>query len=228
MPFLFLFMSRRPTHVTPALTPSGLARRTGLVIAGLWIWLGVLDALFVFFHLTDRLWLATTALTVPIALVSGVLFFRLGRVVEQLDSSSSRGEAPLQADAQSTAFGSEIGAGARAGVLGGLGFGLHNAAGFLVATLGFSIAAPLDSLLVLIFHLGAGVAVGVFVGVVLSAWGAWTSQPAGAARMASQSNWPAPPGRTASSVGTDPARSNPGWSGYSGADNSGTEGRRRS
>jgi hypothetical protein len=227
MPFQFLFMSRRPSHVTLAPTPSGLARRTGLVIAGLWIWLGLLDALFVYFHLTDRLWLATTALTVPIALVSGVLFFRLGRVVERLNGSSSRGEASLQSDEQSATFGTEIGAGARAGLLGGLGFGLHNAAGFLVATLGFSIAAPLDSLLVLIFHLGAGVAVGIFVGVVLSAWGAWTSQPTGATHAASQSNWQAPPGRAASSVGTDPARSNPGWSRYSGADTPGSEGRRR-
>src|SRR5262245_19217260 len=220
----FLFISRRPSHVAPPLTLVGLARRTGLVIGGLWVWLGVLDALFVFFQLADRLWLVTAALMVPIALISGALLFRLGRTVEQLDDHASHSGASFPSETRAPVFGAEIRAGARAGLLGGMGFGLHNAAGFLAATLGFSIASAFDILLVLIFHLGAGVAIGVFVGVVLSAWGAWTSQPAGTPRMTSQGNWQTPPGSGASPLGMDPTRSNPGWGGYPRSDASSTEG----
>src|SRR5262249_56678666 len=79
----FFFMSRRPSHVASPLSATSLAQRTGLVITGLWVWLGLLDALFVFFQLADRLWLVTTALMLPIAVISGVLLFRLGRRVEQ-------------------------------------------------------------------------------------------------------------------------------------------------
>src|SRR5262249_6355966 len=158
----------------------------GLVIAGLWIWLGLLDALFVFFQLADHLWFVTAALIVPIALMSGVLLFRLGRVVEQLGDPSRRGGASAPSDAHSAVVGAEIRAGARAGLLGALGFGLHNAAGFLAATLVFSVASSFDILFALILNLLAGITVGIFVGVVLSAWGAWTSQPNEAPRIAGQ------------------------------------------
>src|SRR5262249_25371742 len=226
MPFLFL--SRRPSHVAPLPSHGSLARRTGLVIAGLWVWLGLLDALFVFFHLPDRLWLVTAALIVPIALMSGVLLFRLGRVVEQLGDPFGRGGASPQSAAPLAVFGAEIKAGARAGLLGGLGFGLHNTAGFFGATLGFSRPSPLDSLLVLILNVLAGSAVGIFVGVVLSAWGAWTSQPNEAPRSAGQGSWRVAPGPSASPLEVDPARSNPGWGGYPSSDAPGTEGWRRS